>query len=156
MVPQFCTQIFRFQCLEAFLPELMLGGDAMKACMTIFQPHIKKEQLGEATLGKVVIGTPVKQFLEKAEEVKAQVIALSSLMTTSSYYQLEVIKNLKDAGLREKYYVVVGGGPITPQWTVQIGADGYARAAPEATQLFKRLVAEGVPPPLSQPITIGE
>ena len=176
----------RFQRLEAFLPELMLAGDAMKACMTVFKPHMKKEQLGEATLGKVVIGTvygdshdigkslvatmlsingfevydlgcnvPVKQFIEKAEEVKAQVIALSSLMTTSSYYQLEVIKNLKDAGLREKYYVVVGGGPITPEWTAEIGADGTSRTAIDAIELFKRFVTEGKPPPLSQPLTIG-
>ena len=110
-------------------------------------------------MGKVIdlgCDVPVKKYIEKTEKVKADIIGLSSLMTTSAYYQEELINYLKDAGLRDKYYVVVGGGPITPQWTAQIGADGYARAAPEATQLFKRLVAEGVPPPLSQPITIGE
>ena len=176
----------RFQRLEAFLPELMLAGDAMKACMAIFEPHIKQEQMGEATLGKVVIGTvygdshdigkslvatmlaingfevydlgcnvPVKQFIEKAEEVKAKIIGLSALMTTSSYYQQEVVKNLEDAGLREKYYVVVGGGPITPEWTTQIDADGTSRSAVDAIELFKRLVTDGVPPPLSQPLIIG-
>ena len=177
----------RYQRLEAFLPELTLAGDAMKAVMAVLVPHIKQEQMAKASRDKLVIGTvfgdvhgigknlvaamagingfevydlgvdvPVKQFIEKAAEVEAKIIGLSSLMTTSAYYQEEVIKYLKEAGLREKYYVVVGGGPITPQWTVQIGADGYGRNAPDAVQLLKRLVAEGVPPPLSQPIIIGE
>ena len=177
----------RYLRLEAFLPELTLAGDAMKAVMAILVPHIKEEQAAGVSRGKLVIGTiygevhsigknlvatmaaingfdvydlgcdvQVKDFIAKAEEVKADIIGLSSLMTTSAYYQEELINYLKDTGLREKYYVVVGGGPITPQWTAQIGADGYARAAPEAAQLFKSLVAEGVPPPLSQPVTIGE
>ncbi len=97
----------------------------------------------------------IEQFIQKAEDVKAKTIALSSLMTTSAYYMIEVIKNLKDAGLREKYYVMVGGGPITPDWTVQIGADGTARTAVDAIELFKRVVTEGVHPPLPQPLIIG-
>ena len=176
----------RFQRLEAFLPELMLGGDAMKVCLAVLVPHLKREQMGEATLGKVVIGTvygdshdigkslvatmlsingfevydlgcdvPVKQFIEKAEEVKAKTIALSSLMTTSAYYMIEVLKNLKDAGLRGKYYVMVGGGAITPDWATEIGADGTARTAVDAIELFKRVVTKGVPPPLPQPLIIG-
>ena len=61
----------------------------------------------------------------------------------------KVVKYLKDSGLREKYYVVVGGGPITPQWTTQIGADGHARLAVDTGQLLKRLVTEGKPSPIS-------
>ena len=57
--------------------------------------------------------------------------------------------------MMEKYYVVVGGGPITPQWTTQIGADGHARLAVDVGQLLKRVVTEGKPPPLSQPIITG-
>ena len=177
----------KYLCLKAFLPELTLAGDAMKAVMAVLVPHIKKDQEAEISRGKLVIGTiygdvhnigknlvasmaaikgldvydlgcdvPVKAFIDKAEEVNADIIGLSSLLTTSTYYMEELINYLKDAGIRDKYYVVVGGGPITPQWTVQVGADGYARAAPEAAQLFKRLVAEGVPPPLPQSICIGE
>ncbi len=177
----------RYLRLEAFLPELTLAGDALKAVMAVLVPHIKKDQAAGITPGKLVIGTiqgdvhnigknlvasmaaikgfdvydlgcdvPVKQFINKAEEVKADIIGLSSLLTTSTFFMEELINYLKDAGLRDKYYVVVGGGPITPQWTVQAGADGYARAAPEAAQLFKRLITEKVPPPLPQPITIGE
>ncbi len=176
----------RYERLEAFLPDLILAGDAMKVSMDILLPHVKPEQKGKASLGRVVIGTvsgdihdvgknlvaamlsvegfevydlgddvPVKQFIEKAEEVKAKAIALSALMSTSAYYQEEVIKYLNDAGLRGKYYVVVGGGPITPQWTTQIGADGHARHAVDAGQLLKRLVNEGIPPPVSPPIVTG-
>ena len=175
----------RFQRLEAFLPELIRGGEVMKACMAVFLPHIKAEQLSGIELGKVVIGTmtgdihdigkslvgtmltvtgfevfdlgidvPVKKFVEKAEEVGARAIALSALLTTSSYYQEEVIKYLKDVGLRDKYYVVVGGAPVTPEWTVQIGADGYGKTAVHASQLLERLVKEGASPPLPKPIII--
>ena len=175
----------RFQRLEAFLPDLIRGGEAMRACMTVFLPHIKAEQASSIELGKVVIGTvtgdihdigkslvgtmltvsgfevfdlgtdvPVKKFVEKAEEIGAKAIALSALMTTSSYYQEEVINYLKDRGLREKYYVVVGGAPVTPEWTVQIGADGYGKTAVHASQMLERLVKEGVAPPLPKPIII--
>ena len=175
----------RFQRLEAFLPDLIRGGEAMRACMTVFLPHIKAEQASSIELGKVVIGTvtgdihdigkslvgtmltvsgfevfdlgtdvPIKKFVEKAEEVGAKAIALSALMTTSSYYQEEVINYLKDRGLREKYYVVVGGAPVTPEWTVQIGADGYGKTAVHASQMLERLVKEGVAPPLPKPIII--
>jgi len=58
--------------------------------------------------------------------------------------------------MRDKYYVVVGGAPISPEWATEIGADGYARTAIGATQLLKRLVTEGVLPPLSQPVIINQ
>ncbi len=176
----------RFHRFEAFLPELIMASDAMKACMAVLKPHIKAEQMGEASLGNVVIGTvsgdvhdvgktlvatmlsvtgfdvydlgvdvPVKRFIEKAEEVKAKVIALSALLTTSAYYQKETIRYLKDAGLRGRYYVVVGGGPITPQWAVQIGADGHGRLATDVPNLLKQLIAKGKTPPLPEPIITG-
>ena len=100
----------RFNRLEAFLPDLIRAGNAMKACIGVFMPHIKAEQAGTIELGKVVIGTvfgdthdigkslvatmlsvagfdvydlginvQIKQFVEKAEEVNAKVIPLSTL-----------------------------------------------------------------------------
>ncbi|MEE9549687.1 MAG: corrinoid protein [Candidatus Binatia bacterium] len=175
----------RYQRLEAFLPELIRGGEAMKACMAVFMPHIKPEQESGLKLGRVVIGTvvgdihdigksvvatmltvtgfevydlgtdvPIKQFIEKAREVEARVIAFSALLTQSCYYQHEAIKYLRDAGLRGKYYVVIGGAPVTPEWAAEIGADGYGRSAVHASQLLKKLVTEGMPPPLPQPIII--
>jgi corrinoid protein of di/trimethylamine methyltransferase len=175
----------RFQRLEAFLPELVKGGDAMKSCTAVLLPHIGQGEKGGVVLGKVVIGTvsgdihdigktivasllsatgfevidlgvdvSAKKFVETAEEVGAKVIAMSALLTMTAYGQEEVVKRLKDMGLREKYYVIVGGSPISPEWAARIGADGYGRTAVDATQLFKRLIAEGVTPPLQQPLVI--
>ena len=177
----------RYKRLEAFLPELIQAGDAMKACVAVFKQHFKPEQMTEINLGDVVIGTifgdihdigknlvatmlsasgfevhdlginvPVRRFIEEGEKVGAKAIALSALLTQTSYYQKQVIDYLKDAGVRDKYYVVVGGAPISPEWATEIGADGYARTAIGATQLLKRLVTEGVLPPLSQPVIINQ
>lgn len=175
----------RFQRLEAFLPDLLRGGETMKACVAVFMSHMKPEQMSEFSLGKVVIGTvsgdihdigknmvaimlgvsgfevydlgidvPVRQFIDKAEEVKAKVIALSALLTMSASYQQEVIKYLKERGLRDKYYVAVGGAPISPEWAAEIGADGYGKTATDACKLLKRLITEGIPPPLPQTLVV--
>jgi len=175
----------RFQRLEAYLPELVKGGNAMKACTAVLLPHVSEEKAAGVMLGKVVIGTvsgdihdigktivasmliatgfevhdlgidiPAKRFIEKAEEVEAKVIAMSALLTMTAYGQEEVIKRLKETGIREKYYVVVGGSPISAEWATRIGADGYGRTAVDAARVLKRLVTEGVPPPLPQPLVI--
>ncbi|MBI2860355.1 MAG: corrinoid protein [Chloroflexi bacterium] len=177
----------RYQRLEAFLPDLIRGGDAMKACLGVFLPHVKPEQMQSISSGTVVIGTvsgdihdigknlvasmlsvtgfdvcdigtdvPVKRFIEKAEEVKARVIAMSALLTYSANYQKQVIDYLKDRGLREKYYVVVGGAPVSPEWAADIGADGYARTAIGAGRLMKKLVGGGTAPPLPQPLVVEQ
>jgi len=177
----------RHQRLEAFLPDLIQAGDAMKACVEIFKQYLRPEQIAEISLGNVVIGTvfgdihdigknlvatmltasgfavhdlginvPVKRFLEESEKIEAKVIALSALLTQTSYYQKQVIDYLKDAGIRDKYYVVVGGAPISPEWASEIGADGYARTAVGASQLVKKLVTEGGPPPLPHPLLISQ
>ena len=62
------------------------------------------------------IDVSAKQFVDKANELKAKVIAMSSLLTLTAYYQEEVIKYLEDTGLRDKYYVIVGGSPISAEW----------------------------------------
>jgi methanogenic corrinoid protein MtbC1 len=78
------------------------------------------------------------------------------LLTQTSYYQRQFIDYLRDAGTRDKYYVVVGGAPISPEWAAEIGADGYARTAVGAAQLLKKLVTEGIPPPLPQTLVISQ
>ena len=175
----------KFERMEVFLPELILAGDAMKVCTDVLLPHVKQKNavatpakvvIGTVSgdvhdVGKTLVGAmlsvsgfevidlgtdvPAKRFVEKAEEIKAKAIALSSLMSTSSYYQEEIIRYLKDVGLREKYYVVVGGGPITPQWAKQIGADGHGRLATDVPKLLKELLASGKTPPLSEPVITG-
>lgn len=83
---------------------------------------------------------PAVKFIEKAEEVGAQVIALSSLLTMSMDFQRQVIQELEDRGLRNKYKVIVGGSPTSEEWAEQIGADGWADDAIEAVSLIKKLL----------------
>lgn len=84
------------------------------------------------------------QFITKAEEVGADVIGLSSLITMSMDFQKQVIEELKNRGLREKYKVIVGGSPTSEDWAEQIGADGWADDAIEAVELIKRIIKQGV------------
>ncbi len=83
------------------------------------------------------------KFVEKAKEVKADIIAMSSLMVTSMYYQKEVLDFLRDAGTRDNYWALVGGGPITPEWTSQIGADGYGKFSDDAVAIANLLMEKG-------------
>lgn len=84
------------------------------------------------------------QFISKAEEVGADVIGLSSLLTMSMDFQKQVIEELKNRGLRQKYKVIVGGSPTSEDWAEQIGADGWADDAIEAVELIKRIMNEEV------------
>jgi corrinoid protein of di/trimethylamine methyltransferase len=80
-------------------------------------------------------------FIDKAEEVKADIIAASAIMTTTMPYQKDIIDVLQSMGLRNKFKVIVGGGPVTVEWAKKIGADGYAETAPEAVELAKELLS---------------
>lgn len=91
------------------------------------------------------VNVDVKQILHKAEDVKADIIALSTLLSTSLPYQKDVVRYLEDAGKRDKYFVIVGGGPVAPDWAKTIGADGYGRTAAHAVELCKRLVRDCEP-----------
>jgi len=90
------------------------------------------------------VDNPSLNFIQEAEKVKAQVIALSSLMTTTMPGQKEVIETLKEMHLREKYFVIVGGGPVTQEWADKIGADGYGRSAVQAVEIVKKLLGERI------------
>ena len=79
-------------------------------------------------------------IIEEAKKNKADVIALSALMTTSMPGQKEVVDILNELGLRDKFKVVVGGGPVTAEWAEQIGADGYGETAFQAVTLINALV----------------
>ena len=80
-------------------------------------------------------------FVERAEATGADIIAMSSLMTTTMTYQKDVIDYLKEKGLRDKYIVLVGGGPVNAEWAEQIGADGTSDSAVGAVQIAERLIA---------------
>ncbi|MEF9917610.1 MAG: cobalamin-dependent protein, partial [Lachnospiraceae bacterium] len=83
---------------------------------------------------------PLEKFVEKAKEVEADFVCMSTLMTTTMGGMLTVIELLKEQGLRENVKVLIGGGPISQRYAEKIGADGYSANAVEAVKLAKRLL----------------
>jgi len=159
----------KFDSGEYFLPHLVLAGDAMTAAGEVLEQAIPKSLLQarkvvvigtvEADLhsvGKNIVammlrsggfevhdlGVDVKTraFIDTAKSANADIIACSSLLTTTMPYQRELIEDLQAAKLRDRFKVMVGGGPVTPQWADRIGADGYGRDASEAIAVARRLV----------------
>ncbi|RTZ98795.1 MAG: cobalamin-binding protein [Deltaproteobacteria bacterium] len=148
-----------FADLEIFLPEVMMAGEALTAVVNIVKPELQntsgepargkvvigvvKGDLHE--IGKNIVklmletnGFEVKDlgydvdpldFIKAAEEMGADFIGASSLMTTTIPRQKEIIAFLKDKGLRDKYKVVIGGAPTSQMWADMIGADLYCEDA---------------------------
>jgi corrinoid protein of di/trimethylamine methyltransferase len=79
-------------------------------------------------------------FILKAEEVNADVIALSALLTTTLVGQKDVIEALEGQGKRDNFKVIVGGGAVTKAWADEMGADGYAENAYGAVDLAQSFV----------------
>ena len=160
----------KFSRLEIFLPEMMMAGAAMSAVVELLAPQLKASKKGEPkgriVLGTVMgdlheIGKNIVKlmletqffevkdlgvnvdpvnFIKEAEACGAQVIAASSLMTTTMPHQKEVINLLKDKGLRAKYKVVVGGAPVNQKWADEIGADLYCPEAGTAPRTIGELL----------------
>jgi len=86
------------------------------------------------------VDNPSLNIIQEAEKMKVDVIGLSSLMTTTMPAQQELIDRLKEMKLRDKYFVLVGGGPVTQEWADKIGADGYGRSAIQAVEQIKTLL----------------
>ena len=86
------------------------------------------------------VDVSAQRFVDKVREVNANVVSLSALLTTTILNQETVILNLKEAGLRDKVQVIIGGVPASPEWAEEIGADAYAENATEAVEVVKRLV----------------
>ena len=159
----------KFESLEIFLPDLLVAAEAMKAGLEILLAEIPKDKtLRKGTvvcgtvrgdvheIGKRIVAAllqangfevydlgadvPSSKFIEEAGRVRADIIGLSALMSSTLGAQKDVIDYLKAVGERKKYIVMVGGGPTTQEWADQIGADGYAKTAPEAVKLATKLV----------------
>lgn len=78
-----------------------------------------------------------EDVVEKAEEVGADIILGSALMTTTMPSQRNLIEHLKAEGLRDKYFVMFGGAPVTEEWVTQIGGDAYTDTATDAVAVAK-------------------
>jgi dimethylamine corrinoid protein len=153
---------------EYFVPELLIAADSMYAGLAILQPHIRRESAvrGRRIVIGVVAGdthdigknlvrimlevagfevfdlgrdVPARKFVDRALEVNADVIALSTLMTTTMDQMAQVVRILRAEDLRDRFKVIVGGAPLSQQFADRIGADGYAAKATLAVQLAKRL-----------------
>lgn len=84
---------------------------------------------------------PVHLFIENAEKENAELICTSALLTTTMTGQKRLIEYLMQKGLRDKFFVMVGGAPVSKDWAEKIGADGYAENAQQAVKVAKRLVS---------------
>jgi methylmalonyl-CoA mutase cobalamin-binding domain/chain len=82
-------------------------------------------------------------FVDAAEEHGADIVGLSSLMTTTRPMALNTLKLFEEVGARNKHRIIVGGGSVTPEWAEEIGADGYGEDAISAVEVCKQLL--GVP-----------
>jgi len=85
------------------------------------------------------VDVPPKKFVEAVKQYKPDVVGMSALLTTSMLKQRETIEAIKQAGLRDKVKIVIGGASTTEEWAKEIGADGWAPDAFSAVQLIKRL-----------------
>ena len=86
------------------------------------------------------VDVPVMKVVEKAREVKADIVAMSALLTTTMVHQKDVIEALEDIGIRSNVKVMVGGAPVTQEWVKQIGADGYSEDAIGAARVARQLL----------------
>jgi len=112
-------------------------GDIHDIGKTIVAAMLTADGFDVVDLG---VDIPDKVFVEKINEIKPQILGLSALMTTTRTKQRDVIDALKLAGTRNSVKVMVGGATVTPEWAQDIGADGYAEDAIDATKKAKRLL----------------
>lgn len=158
-----------FESGEVFLPELMMAAQAMEAATQVCNAALAggvAEKKGTIVLGTVQgdvhdIGKAIviaylkangygvtdlgrdcaaEDFISKAEELNADVIGMSALLTTTMEEQRKVIKLLKEKGLDGKFKTVVGGAPCTQRWADQIGADAYAEDANDGVKKIGALL----------------
>jgi trimethylamine corrinoid protein len=85
---------------------------------------------------------PTEKFIEKAIEVKPDIVASSALLTPTMIKQKEIEEALKKAGIREKVKTLIGGAPVSEDWRKEIGADGYAEDAIKAVIVAKKLLGK--------------
>ena len=155
---------------EYFVPEMLIAARAMQAGLSVLKPHLAQAEVKSAgrvvagtvkgdlhDIGKnlvcmllegagfeiIDLGTDVapEKFVQVVLEGRADIIALSALLTTTMPNMKVTIEALKSAGLRDNVKVMIGGAPVTQAYAEQIGADGYAPDASRAVALAKSLVS---------------
>jgi 5-methyltetrahydrofolate--homocysteine methyltransferase len=159
----------KFKANEFYVPEVLIAARAMKSAMDVLRPVLAEtgvEPVGRVAIGTVRgdlhdigknlvammlegagfeiidLGVDVKpeQFIAAVNDRRADVIALSALLTTTMPAMKETIEALKSAGLRDKVNVMIGGAPVTQNYADEIGADGYSPDAASAVDKAKELL----------------
>jgi 5-methyltetrahydrofolate--homocysteine methyltransferase len=158
----------RFKNNEVYIPEVLIAARAMKMAMAVLEPELVKagvKPVGKLVIGTVQgdlhdigknlvvmmmkgagfevidLGVDVasEKFIERAKAAGAQLVGMSTLLTTTMPGMEKTLKAIKGAGLKAK--VMIGGAPVTQSYADKIGADGYAPDAASAVDLAKRLIA---------------
>lgn len=153
---------------EYFLPEVLTASFALNAGIDVLRPHIRQEETRQRIrmvigvvegdthdIGKNLVrimaesagfevydlgrDVPLEDFITVAEEQQCDFICMSTLMTTTMSGMKTVIDKLKERGIRDKYKVLIGGGPISQRFAEQIGADAYTADAAAAVKKMKQL-----------------
>ena len=141
--------------MQILEPKLLESGSELKKAGRVVIGTVKGDI---HSIGKNIVGALLKMsgfevfdlgvdvnasaFVTKAEEVGADIIAVSALMSTTIPQQKSIIEHIEARGARGKYCVLVGGGSTSQEWADSIGADGYGRTAGDATTLALKAVAQ--------------
>ena len=153
-----------------FFPEMLLAAQTMKTGMEVLKPLLADtgvESVGTVIAGTVKgdlhdigknlvaimlegggfsvvdLGFDVEPvaFVNATKENKANIIAMSALLTTTMPKMRETINILKEEGIRDQVKVIIGGAPVTSNFADEIGADGYGSDGPAAVELARKLTA---------------
>jgi corrinoid protein of di/trimethylamine methyltransferase len=172
MIPAMDEVGRRFECEEYFVPELLLSGRAMKGSMELLRPLLSEsgaELAGTVVIGTVKgdlhdigknlvasmlegggfgvidLGANVtpEAFVQAVQTNSPDIVAMSALLTVTMPSMRTTIDALRNAGVRGKIKIMVGGAPVTRQFADEIGADGYSENASAAVALARTLVAKG-------------
>lgn len=167
MIPAMDEVGRRFGCNEYFVPELLLSARAMKSALELIRPLLiaaGNEPIGRVAIGTVKgdlhdigknlvaamlegggfevidlgVNVPPEKFIDAVKEKKANIIAMSALLTTTMPSMKTTIDAFKQAGLRDQVKFLIGGAPITQKYADEIGADGYSDNAVGAVALAKK------------------
>jgi 5-methyltetrahydrofolate--homocysteine methyltransferase len=159
----------KFSAGEAFLTEMLTSAMAVKSGMEILKPLLVKSDIkskGTVVAGTVVgdihdigknmvcmmlegagfkvidLGVDVSggKFLQAAKENKADIVAISALLSTTMRNMAEMVRLIVSAGLEHKVNVLIGGAPVTQDFAQAIGADGYAPDAAQAVKKAKEIL----------------
>jgi len=170
MVPAMDEVGRRFEANEYFVPELLISARAMKAALELIRPLLVArgdQPVGRVAIGTVKgdlhdigknlvasllegggfevidlgVNVSPEKFIETVNAKQANIIAMSALLTTTMPSMKTTIDALKQAGVRSKVKVLIGGAPITQKYAEEIGADGYSENAVGAVALAKKAVA---------------